>query len=162
MTGVKPLEERYAYYRRCQVLRKNGEQCKAPAEKGERVCYRHSAQIEAARRGWEARQRVLEDAAASARAAGEKIGEPDELWMSLSGLRWVLFSAARAVADDRIDCATAGRLMAEVQARTRMLCDRGKSENKFSRESTRKNANETWAALRTQRNAGDHFGDGSC
>ena len=37
-------EARYAYYRRCQVFRRNGEQCKAPAEKGAQICHLHASQ----------------------------------------------------------------------------------------------------------------------
>jgi hypothetical protein len=43
-------EERYAYYRRCQTFRSNGERCKAPAMKGERLCYKHEQQAQAQRR----------------------------------------------------------------------------------------------------------------
>lgn len=43
-------ELRYAYYRRCQRLRKNGEQCKAPALKGCELCYKHTAMVERAQR----------------------------------------------------------------------------------------------------------------
>src|SRR6476660_7846035 len=46
---TKP-EERYAYYRRCQVFRRNGEQCKAPAMKGEPLCYKHEQEAAAERR----------------------------------------------------------------------------------------------------------------
>jgi hypothetical protein len=44
------LEERHGYYRRCQGVRENGEQCKAPAMKGEALCYRHEQQVDAERR----------------------------------------------------------------------------------------------------------------
>ncbi len=121
MTELKALEERYAYYRRCQVVRRNGVQCKAPAEKGEWVCYRHAAQMEATNRELAARKRVLDDAVKMARTAGEKIDHPEQLWTSMSGLRWLVFSAAQALADDRIDCAVAGHLMAEAQSRTGSL-----------------------------------------
>ena len=40
------LEERYGYYRRCQRFRKNGEQCKAPAMKGEPLCHQHAQEAE--------------------------------------------------------------------------------------------------------------------
>jgi hypothetical protein len=43
------LEDRYAYYRRCQMMRKSG-QCKAPAMKGQQVCYKHAEQQDRARR----------------------------------------------------------------------------------------------------------------
>jgi hypothetical protein len=35
---------RHSYYRRCQLFRRNGEQCKAPAEKGAHICHAHAAQ----------------------------------------------------------------------------------------------------------------------
>lgn len=40
------LEERYGYYRRCQRFRRNGEQCKAPAMKGEPFCHQHTQEAE--------------------------------------------------------------------------------------------------------------------
>src|SRR5262249_25427548 len=46
----RTAEERYAYYRRCQVVRRNGEQCKAPAEKGAQICHAHAGQQAAALR----------------------------------------------------------------------------------------------------------------
>jgi hypothetical protein len=39
-------EARHAYYRRCQVLRKGGQQCKAPAMKDGDRCYKHQAQAD--------------------------------------------------------------------------------------------------------------------
>ena|ERR1041385_3339484 len=44
------LEERYGYYRRCQHFRRNGEQCRGPAMKGETLCYKHGQQADAERR----------------------------------------------------------------------------------------------------------------
>src|SRR5437899_6059531 len=41
---AKAPEARYAYYRRCQKFRRNGGQCKAPAMKGEQICYKHAEQ----------------------------------------------------------------------------------------------------------------------
>src|SRR5215472_1727151 len=50
LRGIAPStrvpEPRFAYYRRCQRFRKNGEQCKAPALKGGEVCYQHAAMVE--------------------------------------------------------------------------------------------------------------------
>ena len=46
---LQESEERYAYYRRCQVFRKNGQQCKAPAVKGEELCHKHQDQLDAGR-----------------------------------------------------------------------------------------------------------------
>ncbi len=54
-----PPEARYAYYRRCQQFRHNGEQCKAPAMKGENICHRHAEQVDAERRREEQRRELL-------------------------------------------------------------------------------------------------------
>ena len=43
--GERVPEARYSYYRRCQVFRKGGVQCKAPAEKGSHICYAHAGQL---------------------------------------------------------------------------------------------------------------------
>jgi hypothetical protein len=50
--GTSPA--RYSYYIRCERTKKNNEQCRAPALKGTRVCYKHTQQDEAARRRKEA------------------------------------------------------------------------------------------------------------
>lgn len=44
------VEERYGYYRRCQRFRRNGQQCKAPAMKGEDRCYKHQELADVERR----------------------------------------------------------------------------------------------------------------
>jgi hypothetical protein len=51
------LEERYGYYRRCQTFQRNGEQCKAPAMKGDSLCYKHAQEADLERRRQEMRQR---------------------------------------------------------------------------------------------------------
>ena len=40
-------QARYAYYIRCERMKAGGDQCKAPAIKGTRVCYKHTHQEEA-------------------------------------------------------------------------------------------------------------------
>src|SRR6476646_8757805 len=57
------LEERYAYYRRCQVVLKGG-QCKAPAMKDRQVCYKHDEQRERARQCQQEMVDVLMEGAA--------------------------------------------------------------------------------------------------
>jgi hypothetical protein len=42
--GQAKLESRYDYYRRCQALRTNGPQCKAPAMKDQNICRKHVEQ----------------------------------------------------------------------------------------------------------------------
>lgn len=43
-------ELRYAYYIRCERMKDRGGQCKAPALKGTRVCYKHTQRDEAKRK----------------------------------------------------------------------------------------------------------------
>lgn len=65
-------EARYAYYRRCQVFRKGGAQCKAPAEKGSHICYAHAGQLATAvRRG-----------AGKAGGAGRSGGADAQAWQA--------------------------------------------------------------------------------
>ena len=52
-------ELRYAYYRRCRHFRRNGEQCKAPAMKGEQICHSHAGQLDAERRRQQQRRELL-------------------------------------------------------------------------------------------------------
>ncbi|MGZ6423714.1 MAG: hypothetical protein ACXWSR_22495, partial [Bdellovibrionota bacterium] len=63
----KKPEARYAYYRRCQVFRKGGEQCKAPAKKGAQICHAHAAQTAMAARRERERRAVLAEAIAEMR-----------------------------------------------------------------------------------------------
>lgn len=72
-------EARYSYYRRCQIFRKGGEQCKAPAEKGSHICYAHAGQLAAAVRRERERRAVLAEAGsgdAPATQAGIRDGGP--------------------------------------------------------------------------------------
>src|SRR6266852_6928854 len=64
-------EARYAYYRRCQVFRRGGEQCKAPAEKGALICHSHAGQLALAVRRERERQAVLAEAVAEMRRRGK-------------------------------------------------------------------------------------------
>jgi len=69
-------EARYAYYRRCQVFRRNGEQCKAPAEKGSYICHAHAGQLAMAVRRERERRAVLAEAVAEMRRRGKPEFEP--------------------------------------------------------------------------------------
>lgn len=55
-TRTPPVK--HAYYIRCERLKNNKEQCRAPALKGTRVCYKHTQQDEAACRREEAIARL--------------------------------------------------------------------------------------------------------
>ncbi|HWS16423.1 MAG TPA: hypothetical protein VN223_00330, partial [Candidatus Elarobacter sp.] len=75
---VRVPEAHYGYYRRCQVFRRNGEQCKTPAEKGALICYAHAGQLAMAVRRERERRAVLAEAVAEMRrrAAGMRNGGP--------------------------------------------------------------------------------------
>ncbi len=94
-------EARYAYYRRCQVLRRNGEQCKAPAEKGAHICYSHAAQQDMARRRAEGRRALL--------------AQPGVGFGDFRQIQRAIAAVAQALIDGRIDSKTAGRLTVEIQ-----------------------------------------------
>ena len=55
MSDVK-TEERYGYYRRCLTFRRNGEQCKSPAMKGDSLCYKHAQEADLEQRRQKMRQ----------------------------------------------------------------------------------------------------------
>jgi hypothetical protein len=99
-------EPRYAYYRRCQQFRRNGEQCRAPAMKGEHICHRHAEQADMERRRAEQRREILSRPGAglgSFRAIQRTIGE-------LTG----------AILAGSIDHKTAGRLIVDIQMAIRL------------------------------------------
>jgi hypothetical protein len=103
--GIKS-EARYAYYRRCQQFRRNGEQCKAPAMKGEPICHRHAEQADMERRRAEQRRAILSRPGAglgSFRAIQRTIGE-----------------LAGAILAGSIDAKAAGWLMMEIQTAIRL------------------------------------------
>jgi|SRR5882724_6881069 len=95
----KAPEEQYSYYRRCQRFRKNGQQCKAPAMKGQDVCYQHEGQeADESRR----------------RAALESLQLPP-LRDSTSILR-AIEKMAQAVIEDRVDLKTIGGMLNRLQS----------------------------------------------
>jgi hypothetical protein len=114
-------EARYAYYRRCQVFRKGGEQCKAPAEKGSHICYAHAGQLAMAVRRERERQAVLAEAVAQMRKRGRPECEMADLFMDFKGINVTLAVMMRAVIDGRVDCKTAGRLVVQLQTVSKLL-----------------------------------------
>jgi len=114
-------EVRYAYYRRCQVFRKHGEQCKAPAEKGACICYAHAGQRAMALRRERERQAVLAEAVAEIRRTGRPEFEMADLFMDFKSIQVTLAVVARALINDRIDPKTAGRLMVDLQTVSKLL-----------------------------------------
>jgi hypothetical protein len=114
-------EARYAYYRRCQVFRKGGEQCKAPAEKGSLICHAHAGQLAMAVRRERERRAVLEEAVAEMRRRGNPEFEAKDLFMDFKGIQVTIAVMARAVINGRIDCKTAGRLVVQLQTASKLL-----------------------------------------
>ena len=122
MEGViRVPEARYAYYRRCQVFRRGGEQCKAPAEKGSQICYAHAGQLATAVRRERERRAVLEEAVAQMRKRGRPECEMADLFMDFKGINVTLAVMAQALIDGRVDCKTAGRLVVQLQTVSKLL-----------------------------------------
>src|SRR5690242_3847726 len=117
---TKP-EARYSYYRRCQLFRRNGEQCKAPAEKGAQICHAHAAQQAMAFRRDLERRTVLAEAVAEMRRLGKPECELADLFTDFKGFNVTLAVMARALIQGRIDCKTAGRLVVHLQTMSKLL-----------------------------------------
>jgi len=115
------LEARYSYYRRCQVFRRNGEQCKAPAEKGAQICHAHAAQQAMAFRRDLERRIVLAEAVAEMRRQGRPECELADLFSDFKGIQVTLAVVSRALIAGRIDCKTAGRLIVHLQTMSKLL-----------------------------------------
>jgi len=121
-------EARYAYYRRCQVFRRGGEQCKAPAEKGSHICHAHAGQLALALRRERDRQAVLAEAVAEMRQRGHEEFEAKDLLTDFKGIQVTLAVMMRALIDGRIDCKTAGRLVVQLQTMSKLLRMRQKTK----------------------------------
>jgi hypothetical protein len=129
---VRAPEARYSYYRRCQVFRRNGEQCKAPAEKGATICHAHATQQAMAFRRDLERRIVLAEAVAQMRRRGKLECEIADLWTDFNGIQVTLAVVSRALIAGRIDCKTAGRLLVHLQTMSKLLWmvhRKGRKEN---------------------------------
>jgi hypothetical protein len=121
-SATRPVpQERYAYYRRCQVFRKGGEQCKAPAEKGSLICHAHAGQLAMAVRRERERRAVLAEAVAEMRRRGNGEFEAKDLFTSFKGIQVTLAVTARALINGKVDCKTAGRLVVQLQTFSKLL-----------------------------------------
>jgi len=114
-------EARYAYYRRCQEFKKNGEQCKAPAEKGAHICHAHAGQRDLALRRERERRAALEEVVRRMRRRGKPDFQMADIFMDFNAIQVTLAVMAQAVIDGRIDCKTAGRLAVVVQMSAKLL-----------------------------------------
>ncbi len=119
--GGRIPEARYAYYRRCQVFRRNGEQCKAPAEKGALICHAHAGQLAMAVRRERERRAVLAEAVAEMRRRGKPECEMADLFTDFKGIQVTVAAMARAVINGRIDCKTAGQMVVHLQTCSKLL-----------------------------------------
>ena len=131
-TTPRTPEARYAYYRRCQVFRKGGAQCKAPAEKGSHICHAHAGQLATAVRRERELGAVLAEAVGQMRRRGKPECEMADLFMDFNGIQTLLAVMAQAVIDGRIECKTSGRLLVQLQAASKllwMLHRKGRKEN---------------------------------
>ncbi|HLY98028.1 MAG TPA: hypothetical protein VKT33_03080 [Candidatus Angelobacter sp.] len=98
--GDAVAEARYAYYRRCQRFRRNGVQCKAPAVKGEELCYQHAMQAETAAR----REAAVKSLGISSRIASPR------------GLQAAISRIAQALVDGRLDVKAGAMMLEKIRA----------------------------------------------
>jgi hypothetical protein len=112
---------RYAYYRRCQVFKRNGAQCKAPAEKGSHICHAHAGQLATAVRRERERRAMLAEAVAEMRRRGRPECEMADLFTDFDGIQVTLAVMARAVITGKIDCKTAGQMVVQLQTVSKLL-----------------------------------------
>jgi hypothetical protein len=114
-------EARYAYYRRCEVFRRNGEQCKAPAEKGAHICYAHAGQQRTALRRKIELAVLLAEVVRTMRARARAGFEIEHIFMDFKAIQVTLALMAQALVDGRIDSKTAGRLAVGLQTAAKLL-----------------------------------------
>jgi hypothetical protein len=114
-------EALYAYYRRCQVFRRNGAQCKAPAEKGSRICHAHAGQLAMAVRRERECRAVLAEAVAEMRRRGRPDCEMADLLTDFKGIQVTTAVMARALIKGAIDCKTAGQMVVHLQTFSKLL-----------------------------------------
>src|ERR1051325_2521926 len=117
----KVPEARYSYYRRCQMFRRNGEQCKTPAEKGAAICHAHAAQQAMAFRRDLERRIMLAEAVAEMRRRGRPECEMADLFTDFKGIQVTLAVMSRAVIKGTIDCKTAGQMVVHLQTMSKLL-----------------------------------------
>jgi hypothetical protein len=120
-TNARVPEARYAYYRRCQVFKRNGVQCNAPAEKGAQICHAHAGQLAMAVRRERDRRAVLAEAVAEMRKRGKPECEMADLFADFKGIQVTTAVMARAVITGRIDCKTAGQMVVHLQTLSKLL-----------------------------------------
>ncbi|HKV93739.1 MAG TPA: hypothetical protein VJW20_14420 [Candidatus Angelobacter sp.] len=160
--STERLPERYAYYRRCQTVRGNGQQCKAPAEKGTQSCYAHARQQAMQERRERERRAVLEEAARQV-AMRSTLGKERAGWSVLdfgvaeiftdfNAIQTTIAVMAQALIDGRIDCKTAGRLAVELQTASKLLWLQQSAAGKRKQQSGREQAGSGTSQSGTSQN----------
>jgi hypothetical protein len=104
-------ETRYDYYRRCQALRANGLQCKAPAMKDRDICREHAEQRQKAMRA-ESQRRDF-----AARISEIPEGEVSDAVR----VNRIIRDLMQAMLDGPIDEDTAGAMLDEIAVRQGLL-----------------------------------------
>jgi hypothetical protein len=118
---ARVLEARYSYYRRCQMFRKNGEQCKAPAEKDSGICYAHAQQQAMTLRRKLELAILLGEVARQMRARGRADFEVEDIFMDFNAIQITLAVMAQALIAGRISHKVAGQLMVGLQTASKLL-----------------------------------------
>lgn len=116
------LEARYAYYRRCQAVMRNGAQCRCPARKGSEICRNHSEQMEMAERRRAQQRAVMCRAAEKLSKETGRLHTIKELLLSRRGMQLALNEVMQAIVDNRLDERSARELLE--QLRTALLLKR--------------------------------------
>jgi hypothetical protein len=100
---ARVLEARYSYYRRCQMFRKNGEQCKAPAEKDSGICYAHAQQQAMTLRRKIETAVLLAEVVRRVRARGRPDFEVADIFLDFDAIQITLAVMAQAVIEGGIE-----------------------------------------------------------
>ena len=114
-------EARYSYYRRCHVFRRNGVQCKAPAETGAQICHAHAGQLAIAVRRERERRAVLAEAVAEMPRRGRPECEMADLFTDFKGIQVTLAVVSRTLIIGKIECKTAGHMLVQLQTMSKLL-----------------------------------------
>jgi hypothetical protein len=116
---VEPEREpelRYAYYRRCQMILRNGEQCRCPAQKGSDTCRNHAEQKEMAERRMAQKVEVMGRAAEKMSQATGWRHAIEDVFLSRRGVQAAINEAALALIENRLDEKGAKELLVELQS----------------------------------------------
>ena len=103
------------------MFRKNGEQCKAPAEKHSGICYAHAQQQAMTLRRKLELAILLAEVARQMRARGRADFEVEDIFMDSDAMQITLAIMAKALIDGRISHKVAGQLAVGLQTAMKLL-----------------------------------------